>query len=277
MKKPVRTALSVLLATALLGSTLAQADDLVEEYTKDTWPLEVTKRPLTLAKGMLEVRGDTFLFNLSKDAVGEPFSLAPDIYYGVDSKLSIGLTHDGLFPAAGNGICLAGEDSGCPKTYNNFGIDALYGVMLGGSFQLALHGGFVAPSIDEFVGGLKVGALGRLQAGNIAIILDPGLYLGIIKRDADEGGQAEHLSIPVWVQFQVNTQTVAFVSTGMQGNLDGFGDNYTIPLGIGATMAANNRIDFGVEFQLPWLAGNRADGVDAFDARQLIARLALRL
>jgi hypothetical protein len=274
MTKPVRIALSALLATALFGSTLAQADDVLDEYNKDTWPLEVTKRPLTLAKGMLEIRGDTFMFNLSKDAVGKPFSLAPDIYYGVDSKLSVGLTHGGLFTQAGSGICLAGEDNQCPQVYDNFGIEALYGLMLGGSFQVALRGGFVSPQIsDDFGGGLKIGALGRLQTGNIAIVFDPGLYVEIIDRDTRE----QFVNIPVWVQFQVNTQTVAFVSTGMYGPLSDFGDNYLIPLGVGATMAANNRIDFGAEFQLPMLAGNRPDGIDAFDARQLIVRAALRL
>ena len=44
--------------------------------------------------------------NMSADAVGKPFSIAPDIYYGVSDKLSVGLTHD-------TGLCLAGEENGC--------------------------------------------------------------------------------------------------------------------------------------------------------------------
>jgi hypothetical protein len=192
----------------------------------------------------------------------------------------VGLTHGGLFTRPGNGICLSGDgDGGCGEVYNNFGIDILYGFMLSGSFQLALHGGFVVPAIKEdFTGGLKVGALGRLQAGNVAIVFDPGLYVGLVNRAGDEGGgQSEFLNVPVWVQFQVNQQTMAFVSTGMNGALDGFGDNYVVPLGIGAMMAANNRIDFGAEFLLGAVAGNRPEGIEAFDNRAIIARAALRL
>lgn len=278
MKKPLRIALSVLLASALLGNTLAQADDdILDEYTKDTWPLEVTKRPLTLAKGMLEFRGDTFMLNLSDEKVGKPFSFAPDIYYGVDSKLSIGLTHD-------TGICLAGDadGDGCEAgVYNDFGLDVLYGVMIGGSFQFALHGGFGVPSIDPFIGGLNIGGLARLQAGNIALVLDPRLYVGLAgrsKENAPVGVFTEQgLDVPVWVQFQVNAQTAIFARTGMIGPLEDFGENYVVPLGLGAVVAANNRVDFGLEFLLPMVAGNRPDGVDAIDTRWLIARAALRL
>jgi hypothetical protein len=263
VKKTLCTALAATLAS-LLALPAASAQE--EDYTKDTWPLEATKRPLTLDGGMLEIRGDTFLFNLSDGAVGEPFSLAPDLYYGVDKKLTVGITHE-------IGICLAGEENGCAEVYNDFAIDALYGVMMKGSFQLAGHGGLGFKSIDPFMMGLNVGVLGRINAGNLAIVFDPRLYVGFTERDSELPYGKEMLSIPLWAQFQVNTQTMAYAVSGFEGPLDGFGDGYQVPLGVGALFAVNNRIDFGGEFRFTNLLGKDGDA----DGRWLILRAALRL
>ena len=260
MQRIMRIALSSLLVLTLVGTTAANAQD--SDYDKDSWPLSVNNRPLTLAAGMLEISGDTFLFNMSADNIGKPFSLAPDIYYGVDDKLSVGINH-------GTGICLAGEDKGCAKVYNDLAIDALYGIMLKGSFQLALHGGLGVPFIDPFTTGLNIGARGRINIGNFAVAFDPSLYVGFTKRDA----LAELVSLPFWAQFQVNEQTMVYAMSGLMGPLDGFGDGYAIPIGAGAAFAINNRIDFGGEFRFDNLAGK--DG--SADGRMLILRAALRL
>ena len=264
MKNTVRTTLVATVTVSLLGISTARAQD--DDYTKDTWPLEATKRPLTLDAGMLEIRGDTFMFNLTKDAVGEPFALAPDVYYGVNKKLTVGITHE-------VGICLAGEDKGCTKVYNDFTIDALYGIMLKGSFQLAGHGGLAFKSIDPFMMGLNVGLLGRINAGNVAIVFDPRLYVGFTERDNAALPGKEQLSIPLWLQFQVNPQTMAYAVSGFEGPLEDFSDFYRVPLGLGALFAINNRLDFGGEFQFTNLLGKDGDA----DGRLLILRAALRL
>jgi hypothetical protein len=264
MKKTIRNSLLALAGVSLLGISSARAQE--DDYTKDTWPLEATRRPLTLDAGMLEIRGNTFQLNLNKNHVGEPFSLAPSIYYGIDKKLTVGITH-------AIGICLAGEDSGCDKIYNDFAIDALYGLMLRGSFQLAAHGGLAVPAIDPFMMGLNVGLKGRINAGNLAIVFDPRLYIGFTERDNAAMYGKEQLFIPVWVQFQVNTQTMIYAVSGMNGQLDGFGAHYRVPIGAGALFAVNNRIDFGGEVVFDNLAGHDHSA----DARWLILRAALRL
>lgn len=250
-----------LIAFALLAPSTALADD--DEYTKDNWPLRVTDRPLTLDQGMLEIRGDTLMINMSADAVAKPFSIAPDVFYGVNRKLTVGITH-------GTGICLAGTDNGCAKVYNDVGVEALYSLMSQGNFQLAGRGGLQAMAIDPFAFGLNVGVRGRLNAGNLAIVFDPGLYVGFTERDTV---QKEFVTIPVQVQFQVNNQTNVYALSGINGPLDGFGDAMTIPVGAGATFAVNNRLDFGGEFQFTNLAGKESSA----DGRLLIVRAALRL
>jgi hypothetical protein len=248
------------LAFAFLAPSTALADD--ADYTKDNWPLRVVDRPLTLDKGMLEIRGDTLMINMSSDAVAKPLSIAPDVFYGVSRKLSVGITH-------GTGICLSGTDNGCAKAYNDVGVEALYSLMSQGNFQVAGRGGLQAVAIDPFAMGLNIGVRGRLNAGNLAIVFDPGLYVGFTERDLLK----EFVTIPVQVQFQVNEQTNVYALSGINGPLDGFGDAMTIPVGAGASFAVNNRLDFGGEFQFTNLAGKNSSA----DGRLLIARAALRL
>ena len=55
-------------------------------------------RSLTVGRGHLQIDGDV-LINMTKSLVAKPFSIAPNIYYGVTDDLQIGLIHhDPLFP-----------------------------------------------------------------------------------------------------------------------------------------------------------------------------------
>src|SRR5215213_5512264 len=96
------------LALAVLFAATGTAGAEEEEYTKHDWPLEVTKRPIVLARSMFEARGDTMFINLSDGAAGEPVSLAPDLYYGVTNHLTVGINHE-------RGFCLTSD--GCASKY----------------------------------------------------------------------------------------------------------------------------------------------------------------
>lgn len=260
MKKIASLVAATAMVVVCFGSGTAMAQE-EEEWTKDNWPMAVNTRPLTLAKSMLEIRGDTLRLNLSKDAVGKPISLAPDIYFGVNDKLSVGVTH-------GTGICLTGADNGCAKAYNDVGIDALYALMGKGNLQVAGHGGLQMASLsDPFLMGINLGLLVRIRSGKIALVADPRINIGVTERDA---GNKESLIIPAWLRFQASTQANLFVRSGAQGPLDGFGDAVGIPLGVGADYTLNNRLDFGFEFAF-------SDIKDSADGRWLVARAALRL
>lgn len=256
------------------GAGRAQADE--GRYSKSDWPLRVIERPLTLAGGMVELRGDTLRVNLTRDSEGKPISLAPDVFFGATRDLSIGVTHD-------VGVCVTGKSKGCPYAYDDVGLEALYALMHGGNFQLAARGGVLVPHIhDDLTAGVDVGLIARLTAGKFAVRLDPQIYIGALGRDPDVpvlGGPArpigpkETLDFPGQLQLQLNEQSEVYVSGGVIGPLDGFGDSFLIPVGFGATFAINNRLDLGGELRFFNLAGKRSDT----DQRELIARVALRL
>ncbi len=262
--------IALLLATAALtvGALARPAAADSEEYNKDTWPLAVVDRPILIPAGMLELRGDTVRLGLDKGSAGNPIALAPDVFYGVARMINVGIVH------RDTGICIAGDR--CTKAYNDIGLDALYGFANKGSFQVSALGGLRVPSFDNLVAGLDLGLLFQLSAGKVQVNVDPTLYVGIAGRTADNVGDAaqkEQLEVPVVLTYQLQPQTALFVRTGMTGPLSGFGNDFEVPIGIGATLAANNRLDFGLEF----LMANPAGNAHSFDQRTLIGRIALRL
>lgn len=248
-------------------------------YTKENWPKAAGDRPLTLAKGMIEIHGDVYV-NLGADRVAKPIAIAPDIWYGVSDKLSVGLTHN-------LGLCLTGTDNGCAKLYNDVGLQARFSVKRDAKMELAAAGGLILPSLDPMLARLEIGADFKYQAGKITVWVNPRIGLGLNKRDADpvtmSGGNKETLALPVTIGFQATPELNVRVHSGIAGvgagpeagaPLDGFGDAFVIPLGIGALYAVSNKLDLGAEFLFPAIAGS---DIASTDFRALIATVNFRL
>lgn len=230
---------------------------------------------LTLGKGKILIAGGTLNINLSSEAVAKPLSLAPSIWYGVSDKLTIGLTHDfgstpwTPRPVPGTGICLSGTDSGCGDVYSNFGLDALF-ALKAGKFSLAAHPGLDVGSFDPFVLRLRVGVLGQYSVNDkISIAFDPRIGIGLTEREINK----ESIDIPVYAWYKINPKLGAYVSTGIGGPLDGFGDFYAIPLGLGATYQVNEKMGLGADFFFTNMIGSGG----GFDGRALGLRFAYAL
>jgi hypothetical protein len=263
-RSQIRIGLAAALAALVVAGVApaAHADDYgeesAEEFDSATWPLRYTRRPLVLAKGMTEIKAD-FGVDLSKDVAFDVMYLSPSLMYGVSRQLTVGIDHE-------LGLCL----TGCDKTYNDIGLTALYSLMGKGSFQVAGQAGLRVPAFDPFAIGLNAGLDLRITAGNLAIRAEPLFYFGMTERDTV---RKDVLAMPVWLELQVNEQTAAFIRTGINGPLSGFGDAFTVPVGIGAIFAVSNRIDFGGEFTFLNLAGKNGGA----DGRLFIARAAFRI
>ncbi len=231
---------------------------------------------LTLGAGKIVIAGSTFNMSLSKDAVAKPFSLAPSVWYGVSDKLTVGLTHDrGTTmltprPIPGAGICLAGKENGCGKVYNNIGVDALF-ALAAGKFSVAAHPGLDILSFsDPSVIALRVGVLGKYEiAPKIAIAFDPRISIGLTERDLNK----ESIDIPFFLWFAASEKIGAYVSTGIAGPLDGFGDAFVVPVGLGANFKASEKLSIGGDFLFGNLLGNGSSA----DSRALGLRVAFAL
>lgn len=236
-----------------------------------------TTSPITVVgKGKILIAGSTLNVNMSTDAVAKPISIAPSVWYGVSDKLAVGLTHDGGTtpysprPFPGLGICLSGEENGCGKVYDNVGVDVLFGIKDEAKMGLAVHGGVIVESFDPMTLSLRAGVLGKYNASDkLSVVFDPAIFIGLTERDGAEvapgvtvGGNKEVIDVPVWVWFNVNEKLGAYLHTGINGPLDGFGDAFLIPLGVGATYKVNEKLGVGGDFHFLGIAGSDAASAD---------------
>ncbi len=249
-------------------------------YTRETWPTQEICRPLTLAKGLAEIRGDIFV-NMSTNAVFQPFAIAPSAYYGIDDKLTVGVT-------TAEGLCLTGTSNGCAKVYNDLGFDALYSIQ-GGPMALAADAGIDLGSFDPFLLGIHAGVNGRYRQGQIAVVVNPRIYFGFTNRGQGvaampSGGPVnlnnETISIPIEIHFQATPALEAFFRTGFGTPLEGIGpigvgDLYNIPLGIGGLFAVSRMIDVGASFTFINLAAHGSASATDFRALDILVNFRL--
>jgi len=230
-------------------------------------PISATEA--TLHQGGISIDGD-LVINLSKDAAGKPIQIVPNLYYGVSSELTVGFAHNTgaeIFQAAampgGLGLCLSGTSGNCAKVYNNFSLDALYSFLRSSTMDLAGHGGLDFRSLDPFWMSLRLGVKGKMMAGPVMIVFDPSLGIALNKRDQNK----DYLQVPVRVGYMVMPELNVGLSLGIAGQLDGFGDSYTFPLGIGGTYLINSSVDVRAQFAFNDLAAHLSTG--AADIRTL--------
>lgn len=268
------------LTGAVLGATLSTAH--ADPETETEAPPAATAAPssdvdrLTLPKSRVLL--DAFFeLSLSSDAVGKPFSITPDLWYGATDELTVGLVHSsraatGFIGGVGDALCLAGESNGCADVYSGVGVDARYQLKTG-PLALAANGGLYIGSFDPFQLALKLGAVGRWSSGKLAIEFAPNLFIGLTERTPDAvGGVAadtneEVLNVPVTGLYSVAPKISVALQLGVQLPFQNTGDTYAIPLSIGGHYLLNESLNLSLAFSLPQLAGGGDQ--TGFDARTL--------
>lgn len=245
-------------ALAAVGATPAVADEPAPAAPRLTVP---AKRFVVSAA--LEI-------SLSKDAAFSPISLAPDIWYGVDRALTVGLVHSsravgGFLGGAGDSLCVNGDDgrggSRCPGFYDRVGLLARYHLLGRGPLTVAADGGLVFRSFDPFALSLKLGAAARWQRGKLAVDVVPNLFVGLSDRSH---GNRELLNVPVSVTYAVTPRIAAAGQLGMTAPLQDFRREVVIATSVGAQLLVKDLL-VDVAFSLPhWLDTNiKTYGLDA--------------
>jgi hypothetical protein len=191
---------------------------------------------------MLEIRGDVSI-DLSRGLVGKPVAITPGVFYGISDRLTVGLT-DARF-------CLTGTSGGCARIYDSIGLDAIFAFMTG-NLDVGAHGGVDLASFDPAAAGLRVGVLGKLTSGPLAVTLDPSLRLGLTERDFNP----DTLRVPIQVAFQATPELAPFLETGLGTALNGpVSGDFVVPVGVGALYSISRQLDAGLRFTFPNLVG----------------------
>lgn len=265
----------MLLAGCLLGSfaTTAVADD----------ESPVSDEPAGQYAGLRDVQGPAGMLsarlvlgvNMSSGAVGEPISIAPDLHYGVTDRLQLGLVHTGPMGWQGRpglGLCLTGEDNGCPKVYDNVGFDVMYGLAAGGA-PLSAHATLFIDSFDPTTTHLALGLAGKLHfSDTVGLLYDPKIAIALDSRETNK----DAIYVPLELQFQLQPATLLKVLTGISGTTSAFGDTYQVPLGLGVVQNLTSHLDLGARFSFDNLLGNQPDGVGRGDVRSFALLLNIR-
>jgi hypothetical protein len=221
---------------------------------------EWTRKSFLMPEGSFELTGDPASLklvgiNASRDAFGDPLTIAPHFYWAVTDDLSLGISHD-------RGLCL-GDNCG-DKVYNDAGFDLMYFLTGSNKFELALHAGVPISSFDPFLLGIRAGVIGRVNLGSItALVFDPSLYVGFSNRR--RFGNREYLDLPFWFYFQATDVVVPFVGSALAAPLDGFFDDFAAPLEGGVLFDVARDVDVGFSMRFHHLLG--PDGTT--DARGL--------
>lgn len=281
-----RTLVTALVAAALAGHGAAGAQEEEEEEEEEPEqpaPAEPQPPGPTLRAGGFAVLASLQVGTSKGGKAFEPVSIAPDLYYGVNDRLELGAVTSwygitgfwsgAMLGVAPSGLCTSHKTNaaglGCPKRFDNAGVEAHYALMREGEFQMAAGGGLHASSFDPFTLDLKLGLRGMWRAGRVGFSFAPSLFIGVTQRhDPPDGtGNKESVFVPLQVTFATVPQLLVGLQSGVRGPIDGFSKSYSIPAAIGAIFLLNPQILFGGAFSYERVAGG--DDGNAGDLRSL--------
>ncbi|HWO26874.1 MAG TPA: hypothetical protein VNO30_49430 [Kofleriaceae bacterium] len=217
---------------------------------------DLVARPLGLLRGQLDAQ---LVAEVSLRPLAEPFSLAPDLWYGAAPRFTIGLVHSarslGLIDD-GATLCFRGRPPlGCARAYRGSGVDARFHLREG-PLAVAPRARLLLRDIDPAKPAITVGALVRWTRGRFAVTGDPYLRLGLASRDL---GNRAALVVPVWLAVQPTCRWLVALHTGWDGELAILDDGWHIPIGLGAEVRVFGRLHVAVEAGFRSLLGPQHD------------------
>jgi hypothetical protein len=250
------------------SSDKSEADDDKRREADDKPTVEADAK----ASGRMTLPGGTLYLNavaetnLAKGAEGKPISIAPDLWYGASDKLTLGLVHSsrgasGFLTGFVNGLCFRGGSgggacaAGLGKIYTTAGAEARIAISEGG-FALALPIGVYASAFKpEVLLSAKIGLIGRLQAGPLAVELQPTLFAGLTQRKIDMAGTTvsnneDRFGLPLTLLFQLSPAFALAAQTGITMVVEHAKDTYQVPAALGLAWLATPKLSVDVAFGL---------------------------
>ncbi len=223
----MRTA--VALATLLASSSaIADSDDIIT-------------RPLALARGQIEARL-TLETNLQLNQEGTPTSLAPDAWYGLTDRWTVGVTHSSASLDridAGASVCIIHLANVCDRYYRGGAIEARWSWRTG-AFAVAPRGRLLLRDVDPMKPAIALGALVRWTRGRFALASDPYIRTGLANTNL---GNRTQLTIPLYILVQPTCRWLVGLHLGWESDLAVARDGSHGPLGLIVTARATEHVD----------------------------------
>jgi len=274
----VRLTSFALITFATLG--IARADELATPdgptvVDRVVAPAAPAAQSLSLPRGKIAL-ALALQSDLTREAMGDAISLAPDLAYGVTDRITVALVHTtegatGFWSGLGTGsLCISGDR--CADVYSGGALLSKVSLKTGPLAIAALGG--VVYHVDPFRLGLGAGAEAMWHAGKIGIHVKPTIYIGLNQRDGEMtasgaviGPNKEFVNAPLSLVVAATPAMKLGVQTGVAGPVEGFGDGYRVPVAVMAGYAFGAGMNAGVAFSLDRVAGGSPGG--AMDSRSL--------
>jgi hypothetical protein len=225
--------------------------------------------PLTrvaLGAGELDARLVTEV-GIGRD-FGVPISLAPDVWYGVTSRWTLGITHSRAsidLVDAGASLCVHDDGLACPTVYRGSQLDVRWLAR----DDVALRGRLLVRDVDPWKPAVALGALAQWRAGRFSIVTDPYLRIGLAHRDE---GNRDAIVVPVWLAVDPTCGVRLAIHTGFDGELATLADGWHVPLALVTAVQLPVHLEAGLEVGWASLAGPQND----FRRRALLLTLGWR-
>lgn len=210
-------------------------------------PNDVVDRPLTLGAGDFEAR---LAVEIALEDGGRPISLAPDLWYGVTDRLTVGLIHSDTSldqVDATASLCFRGSELTCDHVYTGSGLDVAWSALTG-PLAIASRARFVIRDTDPFKPAATAGALVRWAHGRFAIYADPYIRFGLANRAL---GNRTSLFFPVWFAVQPAHGALLSLHTGWNSDLAVVRDGWHLPVAVDATVRVTPELDLALEVGFP--------------------------
>jgi hypothetical protein len=216
-------------------------------------PNDILARSLVLDPGGVAARVEVE-FDLKAGRFATPLSIAPDLWLGVTSRLTLGLVHSSesvdLIDDRAS-FCFRGDALSCDRSYRGSGLDARWS-WLEGPLAVAPRARFLVRDIDPWKPAVTAGALVRWTQGRYAITSDPYLRVGLVNRDL---GNRTALVVPIWFAIQPTWRSAIALHTGWDGDLATWRDGWHVPIALELVARATRRVDLGLTAGFPHLLG----------------------
>lgn len=258
-----RAVLVLVLALAALPASAERGAG--EVYTRDGYPYgELVNQPLTLPASLIRVDVPVAV-NLTKDEVGEPWSVPLAADLGVTNDLQVGIFHE-------IGLCLAGTDEGCADAYDDFGARLAFSLSRTPEAQLALEASLLAFELEDARYRGTLGLAYKRSLGNLGVQLRGGVSALLNDRDAAafkelafaEGLLAVQLGESLAVLGKLGAEYALEEAPGVDVPL-------RVPFAVGAEFEPIRKFAVGGELAFPNLLGEEGTA----DERELVVFLRL--
>jgi hypothetical protein len=219
-------------------------------------PRDLVARPIALAPGELDAR---LVVELGLYKLAEPISLAPDVWFGVAPRWTLGVIHSaqslGLIDD-GATLCFRGRPPyGCDRAYNGSGVDVRWS-WLAGPLAVAPRARFVLRDVEPWKPAVTAGALVRWTRGRFAVTSDPYLRLGLANRDR---GNRAALVLPLRLALQPTCRWLVAIHGGWDAELAVLRDGWRGPVALAIEARAASHLHVSVEGGFRSLLGPQQD------------------